>query len=105
PALAARSDPRRRRDAADLDVAREADAEVAAALARHLLLGAQAAVVDEVERAVERRFVVARVVREPAQDARVVRERVLGDEVLPPHLRGVEAELACSERDGTLDGL
>src|SRR5204863_7121920 len=74
PALAGGSDPRRWRDTADLDVAREADAEIAALLARLRLVAPEAVVVDELECPVERALVLAAVVGEAGEDARVVRE-------------------------------
>src|SRR5262249_41440568 len=103
PALAGGADPGRRRDAADLDVAREADPEVAAPLSRRRLLATESLVVDELERAVERALVLAAVVGEAGEDAGVVREGVRLDEVLPPHVDRVEPELAGHEVDRPLD--
>src|SRR4051794_19318966 len=71
PAFAERADPLRRRHAAELDVRREAHAEVAALGARGLLLLPEAGVVHELERAVQRLLVVAGVVAEAVQDAGV----------------------------------
>src|SRR5262249_5088512 len=103
PALAGRADPGRRRDAADLDVAREADPEVTALLTGRGLLAPEALVVDELERPVERALVVAAVVGEAGEDPGVVREGVGLDEVLPAHLDRVEPELAGDEVDCPLD--
>ena len=105
PALADGADPGRRRCAADLHVGREADAEQPSLLLRLLLLRAEALVADDLERAVERLLVVARVVLETAQD--VVRGRV-GEgvprhEVHAPDLDRVEPELAGDEVDPALD--
>src|SRR6185436_20676226 len=58
------SDHLRRREAAGLDVARQADADIATLRAQPLLLGAEAMVVQHGQRAVERRLVVAAVVLE-----------------------------------------
>src|ERR687898_944878 len=74
PALADRSDPRRGRCAADLDVRREADPAVAALLPRFLLLATEVLVADDFERPVERLLVVAGVVLKPPENPGVVRE-------------------------------
>src|SRR5205085_9065893 len=67
PALARQADPGARRDAADLDVAADAQAQVAALFARLGLLFAEVLIIDHRERAVERRLVVAAVVGQHAQ--------------------------------------
>ena len=70
-------------------------------LARALLLLAQLLVADPLERLVERRLVVAGVVLEPGR--RGVRELVRRDEVLPPQLGRVDAELVGGRLDEPLD--
>ena len=89
------------REAAHLDVGREADPELlrVAALAPLGLLCPQRLVVDDCERLVERCFVVARVDREPGGN----RRRELLDEVLPAQLDRVHVELPRQRVDRTLD--
>src|SRR5215510_3867573 len=85
--------PGARRDTAELDVAREADPDVAPFLPRLRLVGPEVVVVDQVERTVERLLVVARVVLQAREDAGgVVRERIRRDKVLPPHVDRIELE-------------
>src|SRR5262249_57868600 len=72
PALADRTDPGRRGGAADLDVRREADPEVAAFRAGGLLLEPEVVVADDLERPLQRLFLVAGVVLQPAEDAPVL---------------------------------
>ena len=79
---AQRADDRRGRETASLDVGRETDPELPAAGAvgaAGRLLAAQVVVADHLERAVHRRRVVARVVRE--RDLGLVREGVRRHEV------------------------
>ena len=66
------------------------------------LLLAKAAVADHLERLVERRLVVAAVVRQHA-DAGVVGEIVRLDEVLAPHLGRIDPDLARDQIDDALD--
>ena len=96
-----RAEDARRGEAAHLDVGREADAELlrVAALAPLRLLAPEALVVEHLERAVERRVVVARVDLEPGRE----RRRELGDEVLPAELDGIHLELPRERVDGPLD--
>ncbi len=75
----------------DLGERGEPDPDQLPLLARLLLLLAQLLVADPLERLVERRLVVARVVLEPGR--RRVGELVGRDEVLPAQLRRVDAEL------------
>ena len=91
-ARAERADDRRRGDAAGLDVAGDADAAQPAAPLGFRLAGREALVVGELERLIQRRLVVARVVHEGHR--RLVREGVLRDEVLPAELGRVHPDLA-----------
>ena len=85
----------------DLGEAREADPDQPPFLARPLLLLAQLLVADALERLVERRLVVAGVVLEAGRGR--VRELVRLDEVLPPQLGRVDAELVRRGLDEPLD--
>jgi hypothetical protein len=80
-----------RPEAADLEVRRDADAEQLALLPRLLLLGAELLVADDLERLGERLLVVAAVEHQAGR--RRVGELLLLDEVLPPDLDRVHAEL------------
>ena len=90
-AEAARADGPRRRQAADLRVGREADPAQDPLLAQLRLLGAEGVHVDDLQRAVQRRLVVARVVRDAVR--RLVGEVARRDEVLAPQLEGVHPQL------------
>ncbi len=96
---AERADRLGRRDAAGLDVVGEADAAQLAPPRRLALALAEALVVDELHRLVERRRVVADVVVH--DDRRLVRE--LLHEVALAEARGVDAELAGRHLDEPLD--
>ena len=74
-----------------------------AGLAAPLLLCAQLLVAGRAQREVERALVVAGVVRHAA--GRLVREGVLGDEVLPPHLGGIHADLGGEQVHRAFDRL
>ena len=93
-AVADRAEDLRRREPAHLDVRREADAEplrVAALARRSAARAASPRSRRMLERAVERRVVVARVDRQPGGD----RRRELADEVQPPQLDRIHAR-ACA---------
>src|SRR5207248_11477706 len=77
----------RRRQTAGLDIRGETNAQVAPHLAQPVLLPPKRAVVEHLQRLVERRFVVAAVVEEG--DRRLVREGVLGNEVPAADLDGI----------------
>src|SRR5207244_819030 len=83
----------RRRRTACLDVRADADADVSPLRAKRELLLARLVVSDQLERAPERRLVVAAVVRE--RHGRLVGSAVgeLRDEVLAPELCRVDPEL------------
>src|SRR3954464_4910738 len=98
---AARADRTRRRQATDLHVGRKSDAEVAPFRARLLLLAPERVEVEVLQQLVERAVVVARVVRDAHRDVR--REVLLRDEVLPPHLERIEAELVRGLVDHDLE--
>ena len=89
----------------DLGVRADPDPQLerAAVVAATLLLGPQLLVADGAQREVERALVVSRVVRRTRGG--LVREGVLGDEVLPPQLGGVHADLRSEEVDHPLDRL
>ena len=72
-------------------------------LAAPALLGAQLLVAGGAQREVERSFVVTGVVRRAGSG--LVRERVLRDEVLAPHLHGIHADLGGEQVDHALDRL
>ena len=93
----------RRPGADDLGEAADADAHQLAALALLGLLPAQAGVVDHVHRLLERRGVVARVVRPAGR--RLVRELLGLDEVLHPQLGRVLADVVGEDVDHPLDGV
>ena len=88
---AARADHARGREAADLHPGGEADAAVLALASQLLLLGAERVDVDVLEQLVERAVVVAGVVDDA--DRHLGREVLLRDEVLPPQLERVHAQL------------
>ena len=89
----------------DLDVDAHADPELLgrAVGAPARLLGAQLVEPGRVERQVERALVVAGVVRRVGRGR--VRERVARDQVTPPHLDRVEADLGREQVDRPLDRL
>ena len=110
PALADGADPLGGRDAADLDVGRQADAEVLAARAGLGLPGRHIRVADGREGLVQRRLVVARVdvdllaVDGRAQAGRVVvRELVRRDEVPAAELGRVHPDLGREQVHRPLD--
>ena len=86
-----RAEHARRRQAADLHVGGEAEAAVDATLAQLGLLAPERLHVHVREQLVERALVVAGVVDHPVHQ--LGREAVGGDEVLPPQLERVHAEL------------
>jgi hypothetical protein len=86
---------------ARLDRADDAEPDEPALRARLRLFVAQAAVVAHLEHAVERGFVVPRVVLVAGRN--LVREAVAGDEVLAADLRGVDAEFARRDVDQLLE--
>ena len=90
--------------ARDLDVHAHADAELLGVPAGPAgrLLGAQVGVAGGAESVVERRLVVADVVR--LADGRRVRLLELGDQVAPAHVDGVHADLGREQVHGPLDG-
>src|SRR3989454_10381763 len=92
-ARAERARDGRWRRAARLDVRADADADVPPLRAKRELLLACLVVSDQLERASERRLVVAAVVRE--RHGRLVRSAIgeLRDEVLAPELRRIDPEL------------
>ena len=99
---AERSDDRRRRQAACLDVGREADADLlAAVVAARRLLGAQIVVADHLQGAVHRWSVVAGVVGEG--DLGLVREGVRRHEVPTANLHRTEAGGLAGEVHQPLD--
>ena len=79
----------------------DADADVAAFLARLGLLLAPAVVIDHAERLVEHGLIVAAVVHVAGRHD--VGELVLLDQVQPTHLHRVDAELLASRVDQALD--
>ena len=81
----------RGREAAHLHPGREAHAAVDALAAQPLLLRPELVQVEVLEQLVERAVVVARVVHDP--ERRLERELLSLDEVLPPQLEPVHAEL------------
>ena len=89
----------------DLDVRADADAELLdrAVGAPPRLLGAQLVETGSVERQVERALVVAGVVGRAR--GRRVGERIARDQVAPPHLDRVEADLGREQVDRPLDRL
>src|SRR3954463_13603762 len=91
PALAAETDPLRRRDTTNLDVRRQADAEefACAAVAALLLLCLELIVAGDLQRLVERRLVVAAVIWQHA-DAGVVGEIRGLYEIAPSHVSRVK---------------
>ena len=110
PALADRADPLRGRDAADLDVGRQPDAEVLAARPRVRLGLRDPGVAGHRQRLVHRRLVVARVdvdlgaARRGPEPGRVlVRELVGLDEVPPPELGAVHPDLGREQVHRPLD--
>ena len=90
----------RGRETAGLDVGGETDAEIAALLAGLLLLLAEGAVIEALQRLVQRRLVVPAVIEQG--DGRLVRELVLGDEVLPPQVQRIHRQLLRGEVDHPL---
>src|SRR5581483_2432943 len=76
-----------------LDVGRDPEPEQPPLLAGTRLLGAEALVVDELERALERLARGHALERRAAQH--LARLLVGRDEVPPPDLRGIDAQLAC----------
>ena len=96
---AERADRLRRRDAARLDVGREADAAQLAVARRLALALADTLVVGKLHRLLERRVIVAGVVGHDHR--RLVRERL--DEVLAPQIRRIHAHLARADLDQPLD--
>ena len=105
PALAGEADPLRGCDAADLDVRREADPEVATLRPGRFLLPPEPLVIHRLERPVERLLVVARVVLEPLQEVRAggVREVLRRYEVPPAHVDRIQAELPGDQVDPPFD--
>ena len=99
--VADRSEDPGRSEPAHLDVGREPDAQLLRVAARAPLglLGPHGIEVELLERAVERRVVVAAVDREPGRD----RRRELGDEVEPPQLDRIHLELDRERVDGPFD--
>ena len=81
----------RRRQAAHLHPGGEAHPAVHALAAQALLLGTELVDVEVLEQPVERALVVAGVVEDP--ERRLERELIARDEVLPPQLEPVHAEL------------
>ena len=89
----------------DLGVRADPDPQLdhAALVSETLLLCPQLLVADRAQREVERPLVVPRVVRRTRRG--LVREGVLGDEVLPPQLGGIHVDLRGEEVDHALDRL
>ena len=85
----------------NLREARQPDPDQLALSAGSLLLLAQLLVAHPLQRLVERRLVVARVVLEPGR--RRVGELLRRDEVLPSELRRIHSELVRSRLDEPLD--
>ena len=93
------ADQRRRRHAAGLDVSRKADAaQLAVALGFALAL-AEALVVVDLQRLLQRSVVVAGVIER--RDGSLIRERL--DEILLAQVGGIHAELARADFDQTFD--
>ena len=88
-ARAERAHHRGRRDAAGLEIGGNADAAQLAARLRRRAPCLEAGAVGRLQRRVQRRLVVAAVVLQ--RHRRLVRERVGGNEVLPPQLDAVHA--------------
>ncbi len=110
PAFADRADPFRRRDAADLDVGRQADAEELAARLGFGLPGRHVLVADGRQRLVHRRLVIARVDEDllavdggPEPGRVVIGELVGRDEVPAPDLGRVHPDLGGEQVHRPLD--
>ena len=90
-----------RTERADLDVARDPDADEPPLRARGLLVGAEARVLREAQRLVERlRVLPAVVLRAARRRVRKLRRR---DEVAPPDLGGIDAGRVRHERHRALE--
>src|ERR1051326_6961929 len=87
--------------AARLDERRDADAGELAALARRVALGDEPVVVGELYRLVERFFIVAGIVLDAGR--RLIRKLFGSDEVLPPDLHPIDAQIARGLVDQPLD--
>jgi hypothetical protein len=104
PALAGGADPRGGGDTADLDVGREADAEVTPLLSRLCLARPEVVVPEQLDCPRQRLVVLAAVILEAREDPDgVVRKRVGRNEIGPPNRDRVEVELAGDEVHRTLD--
>src|SRR5436305_8947352 len=90
----------RRGGAARLDVGREADADVRSVTSRLRLLLEQLWVLDLAQREIERRRVVATVVRE--RNWRLIRELVGRDEIQPAERGRIHPQLVRGEIDEAL---